>query len=62
MSDVRDRSLSATAIHDLTRIGKDYAHDPEAAHVKAEEVICDLLYGLGFVAVVEEWRHLKRQL
>lgn len=29
--------------------------DPEDAHIKADEILCDLLRGLGFEDVVLEW-------
>ena len=34
--------------------------DPEAAHVKCDAVLCDLLRELGFGVVVDTWKKQKR--
>lgn len=34
--------------------------DPEGAHGRADDVLCDLLTALGNAAVVEEWRKVDK--
>lgn len=34
--------------------------DPEVFHVKADEVLCDLISALGHPEVVAEWRKVHR--
>lgn len=34
--------------------------DPETAHIRADDVLCDLLTRLGYQEVVEEYRKISK--
>ena len=34
--------------------------DPEAAHILADRILCDLLIALGYADVVDEWHKIEK--
>lgn len=48
------------AIQELEEIADEFAGDPEAAHMNADQTLCDLLDSLGYGEVVEAWRRVDK--
>jgi len=44
------------AIQNLKQAQNVSDDDPEAAHMSADEVLCELLHSLGYEDVVEQWK------
>jgi hypothetical protein len=49
------RQQAIKALEKLTK-----SNDPEAAHSKADAILCDLLDSLACHDVVEKWRKVQR--
>lgn len=47
-------------VKSMEQIRKDYKDDPEAAHSKADDLLCTTLKDLGFSALVESYKKVKR--
>lgn len=60
MTDLEQRqrdAMRASALKVLVRCAE---FDPEAAHVEADKVLCNLLVSLGYEDVVEAWHKVPR--
>lgn len=51
-----DKAKSDMYVYRLRRVSK----DQELGHLEADEILCDLLRGLGYDAVVDEWKKIKK--
>lgn len=54
------KEMAYNAIIRLRSIKEEYDDDPEAAHILADDVLCDLLIDLGYDLVVSEYNGITK--
>ena len=55
----QQREIEAARLR-LIEIAKEYADDPEVAHQRADDVLCDLLFTLDCKEVVAEYEKVEK--
>jgi hypothetical protein len=53
-------AIRRNALGHLKVLAEEGESNPAAAHLQADQVLCNLLVGLGYADVVEEWRKVPR--
>jgi len=49
-----------TAAEQMRQIGKKFKETPHWAHVKADELLCNVLEGIGFEKMVREFKKIHK--
>ena len=58
LDEALERLVRTGAIQQLRELQSE--DDIESAHSQADSILCNLLVGLGFSDVVEEWRKVRK--